>query len=71
MSDNMIQGRPDASPVATQQVADCGDIAVNPFNIIEAIDTVDAAVTELRKDGASVLTPDIAADIAVDAPTFS
>jgi agmatinase len=44
------------SPFAAQQVADCGDIAVNPFNIIEAIDTVDAAVTELRKDGASVLT---------------
>jgi agmatinase len=44
------------SPFATHQVADCGDIAANPFNITEAIETVDVAVTELRKDGASVLT---------------
>jgi agmatinase len=46
----------DAEPFATQQVADAGDIAVNPFDLTEAIDAVDAAVTGLRADGASVLT---------------
>ena len=44
------------APFATQQVADCGDIAVNPFNIDEAISTIDAAMTDLRKDGSTVLT---------------
>ena len=43
-------------PFATQQVADCGDIAVNPFNIDEAIATIDTAITDLRKDGSTVLT---------------
>ncbi|QNJ91080.1 agmatinase [Mycolicibacterium fluoranthenivorans] len=43
-------------PFAVQQVADCGDIAVNPFDIAEAIETIDAAVTDLRKDGSKVLT---------------
>ena len=46
----------DISPFAVHQVADCGDIAVNPFNITEAIDSIDSAVTHLRKDGAKVLT---------------
>ena len=43
-------------PFATRQVADCGDIAVNPFNIDEAIATIDSAVTDLRKDGTTLLT---------------
>ncbi|MCV7359799.1 agmatinase [Mycolicibacterium fluoranthenivorans] len=43
-------------PFAVQQVADCGDIAVNPFDIAEAIETIDTAVTDLRKDGSKVLT---------------
>lgn len=46
----------DVEPFAAQQVADCGDIAVNPFDIADAIETIDAAVTDLRKDGARVLT---------------
>ncbi|MEN4478293.1 agmatinase [Mycolicibacterium cosmeticum] len=46
----------DVEPFAAQQVADCGDIAVNPFDIADAIETIDAAVTDLRKDGAKVLT---------------
>ncbi|MHA3021181.1 agmatinase [Mycobacterium sp. BMJ-28] len=43
-------------PFAVHQVADCGDIAVNPFDIVEAIDTIDTAVTDLCKDGSKVLT---------------
>ncbi|MET0704003.1 MAG: agmatinase, partial [Mycobacterium sp.] len=43
-------------PFAAQQVADCGDIAVNPFNIGEAISTIDSAITHLRRDGSTVLT---------------
>jgi agmatinase len=43
-------------PFATQQVADCGDIAVNPFNIEDAIATIDSSITDIRKDGATVLT---------------
>jgi agmatinase len=44
------------SPFTTQQVADCGDIAVNPFNIGEAIEEIDAGITHLRRDGSTVLT---------------
>ena len=43
-------------PFSTQQVADCGDIAVNPFNIEEAIDTIDSSITDIRRDGSTVLT---------------
>ncbi len=46
----------DAFPFGAQQVADAGDIGVNPFDIAEAIATVEAAMTDTRKDGASVLT---------------
>ena len=46
----------DVSPFANQQVADAGDIGVNPFNINEAIETIDTEVTALRKDGSAVLT---------------
>jgi len=37
----------DAEPFATQQVADAGDIACNPFNIEEAIGQIQAGATEL------------------------
>jgi guanidinobutyrase / D-arginase len=43
-------------PFAPHQVADCGDIAVNPFNIGEAISAIDTAVTDLRKHGSTLLT---------------
>ena len=43
-------------PFAAQQVADCGDIAVNPFDINEAITTIEASITDLRRDGSTVLT---------------
>jgi agmatinase len=45
-----------AEPFAAQQVADAGDIGVNPFDLTEAIDTIDTAITGLRADGARVLT---------------
>jgi agmatinase len=45
-----------AEPFAAQQVADAGDIGVNPFDLTEAIDTIDTAITGLRADGAQVLT---------------
>jgi len=37
----------DTSPFAAQQVADAGDLAVNPFSIDEAIATVERAAREL------------------------
>ena len=37
----------DVSPFEIAQVADAGDIAVNPFNIDEAIETIEAAALEL------------------------
>ncbi|MGV9712988.1 agmatinase [Gordonia sp. NPDC003424] len=43
------------SPFANQQVVDCGDLAVNPFAITEAIETIDAAATALGADGAATL----------------
>jgi agmatinase len=46
----------DAFPFGTQQVADAGDLGVNPFDLQEAIETIDRAVTDLRADGAQVLT---------------
>ena len=46
----------DAHPFAAHQVADAGDIGVNPFDLMEAISTIDTAVTSLRADGAKVLT---------------
>lgn len=46
----------DASPFALAQVADGGDIAVNPFNINEAVETVEAAADELLGTGARLMT---------------
>jgi len=41
-----------------QQVADAGDVAVNPFDLGEAIEQIDAAVTDVRADGVALLTLD-------------
>ena len=46
----------DVSPFRVLQVADAGDVAVNPFDLDEAVRQVDAAVTDVRADGATVLT---------------
>ncbi|MDX6744794.1 agmatinase [Actinocorallia sp. A-T 12471] len=46
----------DVEPFGVQQVADAGDIAVNPFDIGEAIDAVERAASDLRADGARLLT---------------
>ncbi|WP_329455125.1 agmatinase [Streptomyces sp. NBC_01497] len=46
----------DVSPFAAVQVADAGDIAVNPFDIGQAVATVEEQVGELAATGASVLT---------------
>ena len=43
-------------PFTWQQVADCGDLGVNPFDIEEAIATVEENADALRADGAKVLT---------------
>ena len=46
----------DVHPFGVQQVADAGDVAVNPFDLGEACEQIDAAVTDVRADGAALLT---------------
>lgn len=46
----------DTSPFAQSQVADAGDMAVNPFNINEAIETIEHEALELTADGATLVT---------------
>jgi agmatinase len=46
----------DTSPFATQQVADAGDVAVNPFDIAEAITGVERGADELAGAGARLVT---------------
>jgi guanidinobutyrase / D-arginase len=46
----------DASPFALAQVADAGDIAANPFNIDEAVETVQAAADDILDTGARMMT---------------
>ncbi|RAG85485.1 agmatinase [Streptacidiphilus pinicola] len=46
----------DVSPFAAQQVVDAGDIAVNPFHINEAIETIEQAAGELLDTGARLVT---------------
>ncbi|MBP2369098.1 agmatinase [Pseudonocardia parietis] len=43
------------SPFAAQQVADAGDLGINPFDIAEAVSTVEAAADRLRADGTTLL----------------
>ncbi|RJK94259.1 agmatinase [Vallicoccus soli] len=45
-----------AHPFGDQQVADAGDVGVNPFDLGEAIDAVERAATAVRADGARLLT---------------
>jgi len=46
----------DVSPFAIAQVADAGDISANPFNINEAIESIEAAALDLTAGGASLVT---------------
>ncbi|MBY8880821.1 agmatinase [Actinacidiphila acidipaludis] len=46
----------DASPFALAQVADAGDIAANPFDINEAVETIEAAADGLLGTGARLMT---------------
>ena len=46
----------DVSPFAAQQVADAGDIAVNPFDIDEAIAPIEAGADQLLERGRRLLT---------------
>lgn len=46
----------DASPFALAQVADAGDIAANPFNINEAVETVQATADDILDTGARMMT---------------
>lgn len=48
--------RLDVQPFAVQQVADAGDIAVNPFDINDAITTIERASDELRDGGTKLVT---------------
>ena len=46
----------DASPFALTQVVDAGDIAVNPFNIEQAVDQIGAGVDQLLAAGLRLVT---------------
>ncbi|WP_270887389.1 agmatinase [Pedococcus sp. 5OH_020] len=46
----------EVEPFAVQQVADAGDIAVNPFDIQEAVRQIEAAARDLVGTGARLLT---------------
>ena len=46
----------DVSPFEVSQVADGGDIAVNPFDIEEALETVEASALELTAGGSRLVT---------------
>ncbi|MEU9346160.1 agmatinase [Streptomyces sp. NPDC048278] len=46
----------DVSPFASAQVVDAGDIPVNPFDIHEAIETVQTEASRLQADGTKLVT---------------
>lgn len=46
----------DVSPFAELQVVDGGDVAVNPFSIGEAVETVEASATEFVQAGTRLVT---------------
>jgi len=46
----------DVSPFAAKQVVDAGDIAVNPFNIGEAIETLQTEAEALQANGTRLVT---------------
>ena len=46
----------DTSPFAQAQVVDAGDMAVNPFDIGEAIEAIQQDAMDLTEDGSSLMT---------------
>lgn len=46
----------DTEPFATQQVADAGDVGVNPFDISEAIATIESSARELSATRRTLIT---------------
>ena len=46
----------DVHPFHAQQVADAGDIGINPFSIDDAVATVERAADELREPGSTLLS---------------
>jgi agmatinase len=46
----------DVHPFGAQQVADAGDVGINPFDIDEAVRTIERAADELREPGATLLS---------------
>jgi agmatinase len=46
----------DVHPFAAQQVADAGDLGINPFSIDEAVATIERAADELREPGTTLLS---------------
>ncbi|WP_017974551.1 agmatinase [Actinopolyspora halophila] len=44
------------SPFAARQVADAGDVGVNPFDVAEAISTVESAAGEMSGTGRTLIT---------------
>ncbi|MEW5812470.1 MAG: agmatinase [Actinomycetota bacterium] len=46
----------DVSPFELVQVADAGDISVNPFNIDEAIETIEGAAADLTAENTKLIT---------------
>lgn len=45
----------DVEPFATQQVADAGDISINPFDIAAGVRQIETAATALTRDGARLV----------------
>lgn len=46
----------DVEPFALQQVADCGDVICNPFDIGEAVSAIETAANEVIQGGAKLVT---------------
>jgi agmatinase len=46
----------DVHPFGAHQVADAGDVGINPFDIDEAVRTIERAADELREPGATLLS---------------
>jgi agmatinase len=46
----------DIGPFNAQQVVDAGDVAANPYDLVEALTAIETAADELRADGSQLLT---------------
>jgi agmatinase len=46
----------DVEPFAVQQVADCGDIVCNPFDIAEAVEAIETAATHVLDGGSKLVS---------------